>query len=145
MRITHRCICTPGSLASWCRISVWKANLEFLSRNRANIDLMMEAESTSDTSVNYFETTRRNIPRDSHLQCHLLITTIPCTRFDDRRSKQIILSSTPFETRDRNVTVCTANIYCYRCLYYWNAVCLLHSFNTQTIVLNTVNKQTLTS
>jgi hypothetical protein len=28
---------------------------------------MMEAVSTSETSVNFYETTRRNIPEDSHL------------------------------------------------------------------------------
>jgi hypothetical protein len=31
------------------------------------IPLMMEAVSTSETSVNLYETTRRNIPEDSHL------------------------------------------------------------------------------
>jgi hypothetical protein len=28
----------------------------------------MEAVSTSETSVNFYQTTRRNIPEDSHLQ-----------------------------------------------------------------------------
>jgi hypothetical protein len=32
------------------------------------IVLMMEAVSTSETSVNFYETTRRNNPKDSHLQ-----------------------------------------------------------------------------
>jgi hypothetical protein len=32
------------------------------------IALMMEAGSTSKTSVNFYETTRRNIPEDSNLQ-----------------------------------------------------------------------------
>jgi hypothetical protein len=31
------------------------------------IDLMMEAASISETSVNFYETTRRNTPEDSHL------------------------------------------------------------------------------
>jgi hypothetical protein len=31
------------------------------------IALMMEAASTSETSVNFYQTTRRNIPEDSHL------------------------------------------------------------------------------
>jgi hypothetical protein len=31
------------------------------------IVLLMEAASTSETSVNFYETTRRNIPEDSHL------------------------------------------------------------------------------
>jgi hypothetical protein len=30
------------------------------------ITLMMEAASTSDTSVNFYHTTERNIPEDSH-------------------------------------------------------------------------------
>jgi hypothetical protein len=29
---------------------------------------MMEAVSTSETSVNFYQTTRRNIPEDSYLQ-----------------------------------------------------------------------------
>jgi hypothetical protein len=32
------------------------------------IALMMEAVSTSETSVNLYQTARRNIPEDSHLQ-----------------------------------------------------------------------------
>jgi hypothetical protein len=31
------------------------------------IALMMEAVSTSETSVNFYQTTRRNIPEDSHI------------------------------------------------------------------------------
>jgi hypothetical protein len=31
------------------------------------IALMMEAASTSETSVNFYQTTRRNNPKDSHL------------------------------------------------------------------------------
>jgi hypothetical protein len=32
----------------------------------ASIALMMEAESTSETSVNFYQTTWRNVPEDSH-------------------------------------------------------------------------------
>jgi hypothetical protein len=32
------------------------------------IALMIEAGSTSETSVNFYKTARRNIPEDSHLQ-----------------------------------------------------------------------------
>jgi hypothetical protein len=32
------------------------------------IALMMEAASTSETSVNFYQTTRRSISEDSHLQ-----------------------------------------------------------------------------
>jgi hypothetical protein len=39
------------------------------------IALMMEAVSTSETSFSSYQTTRRNIPEDSHLQC------ISCRRF----------------------------------------------------------------
>jgi hypothetical protein len=35
---------------------------------RAIIALMVEAVSTSKTSVNFYDTTRRNIPEDSHLR-----------------------------------------------------------------------------
>jgi hypothetical protein len=33
-----------------------------------DIAVMMEAVSTSETSVNFYQTTRRNIPEDSHLR-----------------------------------------------------------------------------
>jgi hypothetical protein len=36
--------------------------------NTNSIALMMEAEITSETSVNFYQTTRRNIPDDSYLQ-----------------------------------------------------------------------------
>jgi hypothetical protein len=35
---------------------------------RAMIALMMEATSTSEISVNFYQTTRRNNPEDSHLR-----------------------------------------------------------------------------
>jgi hypothetical protein len=34
----------------------------------ALIALMLEAASASETSVNVYQTTRRNIPKDSHLR-----------------------------------------------------------------------------
>jgi hypothetical protein len=34
------------------------------------IALMMEAESTSETSVNFYQTTLRNIPEDSHFRLY---------------------------------------------------------------------------
>jgi hypothetical protein len=37
----------------------------------AIIAMMTEAASTSETSVNFHYTTRRNIPEDSHLHSHL--------------------------------------------------------------------------
>jgi hypothetical protein len=33
-----------------------------------DVAVMMEAAGTSETSVNFYQTTRRNIPEDSHLQ-----------------------------------------------------------------------------
>jgi hypothetical protein len=33
---------------------------------RVIIALMMEAESTSETSISFYQTTRRKIPEDSH-------------------------------------------------------------------------------
>jgi hypothetical protein len=34
----------------------------------STIALLMEAASTTDTSVNFYHSTRRNIPEDGHLQ-----------------------------------------------------------------------------
>jgi hypothetical protein len=44
----------------------------------AIITLMMEAVGTPETSVNFCETTRRNIPEDSHLHCSCHITAMMC-------------------------------------------------------------------
>jgi hypothetical protein len=41
----------------------------------------MEAASTSKTSVNFYQTTRRNIPEDSHLHTH---------RRENRKYQQIL-------------------------------------------------------
>jgi hypothetical protein len=38
-----------------------------------NIALMMVAVSTSKTSVNFYQTTRRKIPEDSHLHTRILL------------------------------------------------------------------------
>jgi hypothetical protein len=40
---------------------------------RLLIALIMEAASTSETSVNFFQTTQRNNPEDSRLQIHELL------------------------------------------------------------------------
>jgi hypothetical protein len=39
----------------------------------ALIALMMEAESTSETSVYFYQTTRRNNPEDSHPSSYLYL------------------------------------------------------------------------
>lgn len=49
-------------------------------------------------------------------------------------------SPTPFDTRGRNVTGCSANIVLPSLEYipcYWNVVCLLHTIYMQTVVPNT--------
>jgi hypothetical protein len=40
----------------------------YVSIIRAAIALMVEAAGTSETSVNFYQTTRRNIPENSHVQ-----------------------------------------------------------------------------
>jgi hypothetical protein len=42
----------------------------------AMIALMMEASSTFETSVKFYQTTRRNIPENSHLQGNRLVEFI---------------------------------------------------------------------
>jgi hypothetical protein len=37
------------------------------------IALLMEAVSSSETSVNIYQTTRHNIPEDSHLHVHIVL------------------------------------------------------------------------
>jgi hypothetical protein len=45
----------------------WVVALCSLVEVETLIALMMEAASTSETSVNFYQTTRRNIPKDSNL------------------------------------------------------------------------------
>jgi hypothetical protein len=45
-------------------IAFW--DIAFITR--AMIALMIKAASTSETSVKFYQTTRRNNPEDSHLQ-----------------------------------------------------------------------------
>jgi hypothetical protein len=40
------------------------------------IALMLEAANASETSVNFYQTTRRNNPEDSHLQSKVFITAL---------------------------------------------------------------------
>jgi predicted transcriptional regulator len=44
--------------------------LLFAAFGYSNFKLMMEAASTSDTSVNFYQTIRRYNPEDSHLHTH---------------------------------------------------------------------------
>jgi hypothetical protein len=39
------------------------------------IALMKEAASTSETSVNFYQTARRNNPEDSHLHLYMIFST----------------------------------------------------------------------
>jgi hypothetical protein len=57
------------------------------TRRATIIALMMEALSTSETSVNFYEATRRNIPEDSHLQI--------------KRSPQRFISDTPHHEKQK--------------------------------------------
>jgi hypothetical protein len=52
---------------------------EFTESVRA-IDLMMKAASTSGTSVNFYQTTRRNNPEDSHLHVFILFSLMQCQK-----------------------------------------------------------------
>jgi hypothetical protein len=42
--------------------------------------MMMYAVSTSETSVNLYQTTRRNIPEDTHLHLQSILTMIHCNQ-----------------------------------------------------------------
>jgi hypothetical protein len=51
------------------RLAVWRKFIDVsgvLAALIIPIDLMMEAASTSETSVNFYQTTWRNNPKDSH-------------------------------------------------------------------------------
>jgi hypothetical protein len=50
------------------RVVWYKFNDDFDKLAASLIALMMEAASTSETSANFYQTTRRNNPEDSHLQ-----------------------------------------------------------------------------
>jgi hypothetical protein len=43
--------------------------------------MMMEAASTSKTSVNFYQTTRRNNPEDSHINFKCNLISNMCARF----------------------------------------------------------------
>jgi hypothetical protein len=60
----------------------------------------MEAVSISETSVNFYETTRRNIPQDSHLQeITFLIAneTEPSTEYKSACKAMNAVRSTAFQ------------------------------------------------
>jgi hypothetical protein len=50
---------------------VWQKVSEVSEVLAAPITLMMGVASTSETSANFYQTTRRNNPEDSHLQVYL--------------------------------------------------------------------------
>jgi hypothetical protein len=63
------------------------------------IFLMMEAVSTSETSVTFYQTTRRNIPQDSHLhgsgwlEIYLLVTktnAMPARKFKHEQENWVV-------------------------------------------------------
>jgi hypothetical protein len=49
-------------------IKILHVGIQLAFSGRVAIFLMMEAASTSETSVNLYQTTRRNNPEDSHFQ-----------------------------------------------------------------------------
>jgi hypothetical protein len=51
----------------WFKLSPYLVGFEVLT---AVIALMMEAARTSETLVNFYQTTRRYNPEDSHLRTH---------------------------------------------------------------------------
>jgi hypothetical protein len=51
----------------------------------------MEAANTTETSVNFYQTTRRNIPEDSHL------LTRRCDNPKSHKTYKIILMSPPYK------------------------------------------------
>jgi hypothetical protein len=55
-----------GMTKVWCNIATRDRLIQFILLG-GTIVLMMEAVSTYETSVNFYQTTRRNIPEDSHL------------------------------------------------------------------------------
>jgi hypothetical protein len=54
-----------GCLLGCC--AVWS------SRSSPDVALMMEAASTTETSVNFYQTTRHNNPEDSHLHPQFML------------------------------------------------------------------------
>jgi hypothetical protein len=61
-----------------------ETSVNFYQTTKLNIRvLMMEAASTSETSVNFCQTTRRNIPEVSHLHSH---------RCEDLKSQNVKIS-----------------------------------------------------
>jgi hypothetical protein len=60
---------------------------------------MMEAASTSETSVNFYQTTRLNNPEDSHLQFVLLFRTYGTSLTDKKRNGfYVLLEKARFQT-----------------------------------------------
>jgi hypothetical protein len=51
-----------------CRFVWWKFTYVSEMLAASIMRPMMEAASTSETSVNFYKTTQHNIPEDSHLQ-----------------------------------------------------------------------------
>jgi hypothetical protein len=49
--------------------------------HQGDVALMVEAESTSETSVNFSQTTRRNNSEDSHRHVENLLTVFVCSTF----------------------------------------------------------------
>jgi hypothetical protein len=50
----------------------------------------MQTANTSETSVNFYYTTRRNIPEDSHLQRITIILTFAYSEFQTKSSITVV-------------------------------------------------------
>jgi hypothetical protein len=65
-------VATVHDFSATLKHTMWLLQLHFMlgsvtRRVKCLVALMMEAASTSETSVNFYRTTRRNKPEDSHL------------------------------------------------------------------------------
>jgi hypothetical protein len=83
-----------GEKDNWRTKKIYKWNSNFLVRFHVLIALMMEAASTSETSVSFYQTTWSNIPEDSHLSIVELtprIWTCSCSKLNEtcRRKKRL--------------------------------------------------------
>jgi hypothetical protein len=78
----------------------------------AAIALMMKAAGTSETSVNFYQTTQRNIPEDSHLLHHFLVS---CTSCKEHKKMSLIITLEILNLSDKQNIPIVATL-CFRCI-----------------------------
>jgi hypothetical protein len=66
-----------------------------------DVVLMMEVASTSETSVNFYQTTRRNIPENSYVYGNEPSVSIKCGEFLDYLSSYQLLKKDPAPWTER--------------------------------------------